>query len=370
MKNDQNDKIVNTLLLNASFIDNIGLMHGKMGLSIFFFHLARRTKSQMYEDYAGELIDEIYDELSGNTPMDFENGLAGIGWGIEYLVQNCFLEADTDEVLEEFDNRLFQQLIYDTPSEIGLLKGLLGIGFYYLKRLQNTESNDEKIQSLTNKQTLIHLIDELDRRLDKEAIDKLLNGHNQDASETENTTSKPIIHNFDITWDYTATLWFLTDLFSQNIFNHKVTKIVINLLTPLTTNNLELLSETRKLLIIVVLTKLKKNIKFNGKDHDKLESIHEYLSRKIDIKLLGNELATLPITIRHGISGIYWLSKQIFKTPNDDSCLHLLKSVRSIVNQEARIGKPFSHDKFINSYDDQHSFGLLEGIAGIDILTN
>jgi hypothetical protein len=29
--------IINTLLLNASFIDNIGLMHGKMGISIFFF---------------------------------------------------------------------------------------------------------------------------------------------------------------------------------------------------------------------------------------------------------------------------------------------------------------------------------------------
>jgi lantibiotic modifying enzyme len=80
-------RITNTLLLNASFIDNLGLMHGKMGIAIYFFHLARETKNQIYEDYAGELIDEIYDEISTTTTLDFENGLAGIGWGIEYLVQ-------------------------------------------------------------------------------------------------------------------------------------------------------------------------------------------------------------------------------------------------------------------------------------------
>ncbi len=168
-----NQRITNTLLLNASFIENLGLMHGKMGISIYFFHLAKQTKNQIYDDYAGELIDEIYEEITADTPVGFENGLAGIGWGIEYLVQNKFIEADTDEVLEEFDNRIFKELIYNTPKEIGLLNGLLGIGFYFLKRIQpvcrsigrNPESNDEKLSTLTNKQTLIHIIDELERRL-------------------------------------------------------------------------------------------------------------------------------------------------------------------------------------------------------------
>ncbi len=85
MQSDRHNRIINTLLLNASFIDNIGLMHGKMGISIFFFHLSRKTGKQIYEDYAGELIDEIYDDINTSTPVDFENGLAGIGWGIEYL---------------------------------------------------------------------------------------------------------------------------------------------------------------------------------------------------------------------------------------------------------------------------------------------
>ena len=109
------------------------------------------------------MIDEIYEEITANTPVDFENGLAGIGWGIEYLVQGGFIEADTDEVLEEFDNRIFKELIYNTPKEIGLLDGIIGIGVYYLKRIQNPTSS-EKIHALINKQTLIHLIDELERK--------------------------------------------------------------------------------------------------------------------------------------------------------------------------------------------------------------
>ena len=54
-------------------------MNGKMGIAIYFFHLSRETNNQIYEDYAGELVDEIYEEITSYTPVGFENGLAGIG---------------------------------------------------------------------------------------------------------------------------------------------------------------------------------------------------------------------------------------------------------------------------------------------------
>jgi lantibiotic modifying enzyme len=72
--------LINSLLLNASFIDNIGLMHGKMGISVYFFHLARSTRNKIYEEYADELIDEIYEDITVNTPVNFENGLAAFLW--------------------------------------------------------------------------------------------------------------------------------------------------------------------------------------------------------------------------------------------------------------------------------------------------
>jgi len=166
-------RITNTLLLNASFIDNLGLMHGKMGIAIYFFHLARETKNQIYEDYAGELIDEIYEEISIKTPCDFENGLAGIGWGIEYLVQQGFVEADTDEVFESIENQLQSSL--NQFQGIGLLNGLTGLGAYYLKRLQNTTSSDEKATTPLNKQMLVKLINELEQRINSDRIATLIN---------------------------------------------------------------------------------------------------------------------------------------------------------------------------------------------------
>jgi hypothetical protein len=267
-------RINNTLLLNASFIDNLGLMHGKMGISICFYHLAWQTGNQIYEDYAGELIDEIYEEITANTPVDFENGLAGIGWGIEYLVQNGFIEADTDEVLEEFDNRIFKELIYNTPQDIGLLNGLTGLGAYFLKRLQNPASNDEKIPTLTNKQTLIHLIDELDRRTSDitEIIREpyMISNKKQQTTNNKQRTTEPVQtvqpggqqttnKLFDLTWDYPALLWFLSELYEQNIFNFKVEKIIKRLTESLSNESNLPKMQSNRLLLALALTKLQKN---------------------------------------------------------------------------------------------------------------
>ena len=105
--------IANILLLNASFINNLGLLNGKMGISICFYHLAQKYNNEIYEAYAGKLIDEIYNEISLNIHVDFENGLAGIGWGIEYLTHQGFINANTDKVLEEFDEAIeFVRLRY------------------------------------------------------------------------------------------------------------------------------------------------------------------------------------------------------------------------------------------------------------------
>lgn len=315
-------QIINTLLLNASFIDNIGLMHGKMGISIFFFHFARQTKNQIYEDYAGELIDEIYDEITANTPVDFEDGLAGIGWGIEYLVQNKFIEADTDEVLEEFDNRIFKELIYNTPKEIGLLNGIVGIGAYFLKRIQNPASNEDKITTLTNKQTLIHLIDELE--LQTQDISQII-------LETTTTSVTPELSNnyqiikqpsnksynmFDITWNYPVILWFLAELYQQNILNFKVEKIIQRLIEPLSDKtNLPKL-QSNHLLLALALTKLWQVLEHSNSQVLVLLNalaINTNLLINLSRETIKSELLPNDFTIKHGTSGIATIYKQLFE---------------------------------------------------------
>lgn len=157
-------RIANVLLLNASFTDNPGLLNGKMGIAFFFYHYSRYTRKKIYEDYAAELIDEIYEDINTSTPVNFENGLTGIGWGIEYLVKNKFVRADTDEVLTEVDNSVFRNSIY-RPFLLDSRNDIFGYGLYYLNRLREHGNDDENLSTLFKKQHLIYLADDCERIL-------------------------------------------------------------------------------------------------------------------------------------------------------------------------------------------------------------
>jgi hypothetical protein len=160
------ERIANVLLLNASFTDNIGLLNGKMGIAIFFYHYSRYTGKKKFEDYAGELIDEIYENIRPGTPVNFEDGLTGIGWGIEYLVKNNFVQADTDEALSEIDNAIYRTRL-NSPILIHDGKDLFGYGLYYIKRLTGREISDDDLNTLIKKYHLIFLTDECERILVK-----------------------------------------------------------------------------------------------------------------------------------------------------------------------------------------------------------
>jgi hypothetical protein len=347
-------------------------MHGKMGISILFYHLAKKNKNKIYEDYGGELIDEIYEEITANTPVDFENGLAGIGWGIEYLVQNKFIEADTDEVLEEFDNLIFKELIYNTPKEIGLLNGIVGIGAYLIKRIQNPKSSDEKIPKLSNKQTLIQLIDELE--LQTQDISQIileptttsvtpeLSNNNQIIKQPSNKSSIM----FDITWDYPVLLWFLAELYEQNIFNFKVEKIIQRLTEPLANENTLPKLQCNRLLLALALTKLKQTIETNAniRRTETAGTTINNLLKEINRETIKTDLAPKNATIKHGTCGIGWIYKELFELTSDNQFKQELEywatqsqDVENDINNNATLGG--------STYHKETVFGILEGKAGI-----
>lgn len=157
-------RIANVLLLNASFIENLGLLNGKMGIAIFFYHYSRHSGNKIYEDHAGELVDEIYDEISKGTPVDFANGLTGIGWGIEYLVKNKFVHGITDEALSEIDTTVYRNSVY-RPFLLESGNDLFGYGLYYIARLREHGNDDNNLNTLFKKQHLIYLTDDCERIL-------------------------------------------------------------------------------------------------------------------------------------------------------------------------------------------------------------
>lgn len=129
------------LVINSSFVSNIGLFHGKMGLVLFFSFYARYSNDDQYNRFAYDLLDEIYEDIHENVLLNFENGLCGIGWAIEYLVQNGYMEGDTDEILEDIDKRIME---YDVCriSDLSFRSGLAGIVYYVCARLSTFRKNN------------------------------------------------------------------------------------------------------------------------------------------------------------------------------------------------------------------------------------
>jgi len=101
------EQIANVLIINGGFLDNPGLYNGEMGLVLFFARYARHTRNDLYMAYCSELIEKIQQIVHQDTPINYTQGLTGIGSAIEYLVQNQYFEVDTDEILEDFDKRIF-----------------------------------------------------------------------------------------------------------------------------------------------------------------------------------------------------------------------------------------------------------------------
>jgi len=135
-------RISDILLINGGFVGSPGIYAGEMGLALFFSHYARFTGNELYKEYSFGLIKKIQNSIHLGTPIDYKQGLAGIGSAIEYLVQNCFFEGDTDDILEEFDKRIF----YAYSFSLLTIDEILSIGYYALWRMSGNSSKKEYIR--------------------------------------------------------------------------------------------------------------------------------------------------------------------------------------------------------------------------------
>lgn len=105
-----------------------------MGMVIFFFHYARYTGNSLYEDFAEEFLNEILENLHTETPISFKRGLAGIGWGMLYLIKQGFMETDIQETFKDMDDKVMEyNLLY--MKDRSLETGAKGIGLLSVRTL-------------------------------------------------------------------------------------------------------------------------------------------------------------------------------------------------------------------------------------------
>jgi len=114
----------------------------------------------LFQEYAFDLIEEIQEQITNNLSIQYDTGIAGIGTGFEYLLQNGFMEAD-DDFFEELDASMNHMVMYESYADLSLEAGLTGWGRYFIYRLRGNHILNRKLHTplkyITN--TIIHRIE-------------------------------------------------------------------------------------------------------------------------------------------------------------------------------------------------------------------
>jgi hypothetical protein len=324
-------RIANVLLLNASFIDNLGFLDGKMGVAVFFYHYAKLTKNKVYLDYAGKLIDEIYEEISQATPVNFASGLTGIAWGIEYLVSKGFVEADIDEALSEIDNAVFAATI-QRPVYIESQNDLFGFGLYYLSRFKGRENDDNNTTVLFMKQMTVFMVDECERLLvQKKYLEEKIPG-----------LSAGLLNSI---------LYFLLEVHHLGLFPVKVSKL-LQCLPPFMEAATSGKDNNADLQTMLHLAKLTQNM-----IHD--TSVNTQYQRIADLLTNLPEDENNNETLIHNYCRLNW-QNMVYPKVNHNTSVRFEK-VFSIIDQEENWSKRLDR---LNNYN----LGLDKGLAGLGMV--
>lgn len=129
----------------------VGVLAGASGLSLFEFHYQKRNNicsSAMGLDMLEYSINKV------NTlkqPVTFCSGISGLGWTLDYLALEGFIDNDIDQLVTPLDSLIQRSLSIDLKrGNYDFLHGAIGHALYFLNRYRNTKSDKLKSQYREN----------------------------------------------------------------------------------------------------------------------------------------------------------------------------------------------------------------------------
>ncbi|QNK61231.1 hypothetical protein H7F33_11685 [Pedobacter sp. PAMC26386] len=128
-KNQVKGVVINTA-------ENYSLFDGRLGLCLINYMSRQKDDDRLDSTtVAEEILNDVIDNLSGMETYTFSHGLLGFGWAIEWLHQNGFIEENTNEFLEELDDKIYQNIVNNEVTSYSLETGLIGALLYFYKRI-------------------------------------------------------------------------------------------------------------------------------------------------------------------------------------------------------------------------------------------
>lgn len=129
-------KIADYLLLQSSYMQEIGLFHGKMGVALALNMYSSQYNDKLMEEYAWDLFQQVYDKVHIDMPVGLETGLAGIGYGTTLLYKYGLVSCDLNEILMDVDSKIMER----DPRRMSDLSAHTGLGgvLQYIALRQST----------------------------------------------------------------------------------------------------------------------------------------------------------------------------------------------------------------------------------------
>lgn len=138
-----------------------GLYDGKMGLAIVV-HLLEKYGKKPLPFSGAQILNDLNENLSTVTEIEFANGFAGIGWAFEWMAQQCLMEpVNTDDYLEDIDNILYRSVMYAPADNVSLSNGTLGRLMYFCIRQRSRNHQVSRYKTIAIQECIVMLIEEL-----------------------------------------------------------------------------------------------------------------------------------------------------------------------------------------------------------------
>lgn len=87
----------------------------EVGLAISFYTYGKSFRKKEYHSLGDRTIDVVYKIITKDTPACIQNGLCGLGCGLQYLIKNGFLDGEIDEILDDIDHAVLHA--FNTTQE-------------------------------------------------------------------------------------------------------------------------------------------------------------------------------------------------------------------------------------------------------------
>lgn len=132
----QEQKLLHHLILHSHDVPTAwGLFDGMTGIMLVIAHYARVHKRPAINHVSDYLMKQIIGNLTKTASISFGNGLAGVGWGLEYLIQNGYMKGCGAALTREIDDRIMSVDIRRLADD-SMEKGIVGLFHYVIAHLQ------------------------------------------------------------------------------------------------------------------------------------------------------------------------------------------------------------------------------------------